>query len=531
MVRRAGEDENRAHDRQRITEALLRSEIDLRSLVENAPYGIYRSSLDGQLLQVNRALVEMLGYESEDELIGTNLSTDIYRDPAERVRLIDQYHVHESFEGIEVDWKRKDNTTTTVRLSGRPVRDEAGTILCFEVFVEDVAERRVMEAQLRHSQKMEAVGNLAGGVAHDFNNLLMVIRGYTELMMHSLPAEDPLRSHATQVMRAADQAITVTQQLLAFSRKQLTAPRVLDLNLILADMGKMLPHFIREDIELSVLPGQGLGMVKADPGQIEQIVMNLVVNARDAMPNGGKLTIETSNVVLDNDYTFSHAAVVPGNYVMLAVSDSGIGMDAETTTRIFEPFYTTKEKGRGTGLGLATVYGIVKQSGGYVWVYSEPNNGTSFKIYLLQVQGMVETGRPKPEHDTRYTGTETVLLVEDDDGVRGLTREYLQRIGHKVLETKNGAEAAHVAGEYPGPIHLMITDVVMPGIGGRELADSLATKRPDMKVLYVSGYTEDTIVDRGVLHPGTLFLPKPFAFDTLARKVHEALHAMNKPSQ
>ena len=358
-MERTGEDENRTRERQRIKEALLRSEVDLRSLVENAPYGIYRATLDGQLLQVNRALIEMLGYESEEELMGTNLSTDIYREPAERLRLVEKYHIHESFEGVEVDWKRKDGTTTTVRLSGRPVRDDAGSILCFEVFVEDVAERLALEVQLRQSQKMEAVGNLAGGVAHDFNNLLMVIRGYTELMLQSLPDGDPLHAHAVEVMHAADQAISVTQQLLAFSRKQLTAPKVLDLNSILHDMGRMLPHFIREDIELNILPGTGLGLVKADPGQVEQIIMNLVVNARDAMPHGGKLTIETSNIVLDDAYTFTHAAVVPGNYVMMTVSDSGIGMDTETRSRIFEPFYTTKEKGRGTGLGLATVYGIV----------------------------------------------------------------------------------------------------------------------------------------------------------------------------
>ncbi|MGH9669922.1 MAG: ATP-binding protein, partial [Terriglobales bacterium] len=373
------------------------------------------------------------------------------------------------------------------------------------------------------AQKIEAVGRLAGGVAHDFNNLLMVIKGYTEMLLKDLPHGQPQHAYAQEVMRAADQAVAVTQQLLAFSRKQVLAPKVLDLNSIILGMGKMLPRLIPEDIELSILPAAELGLVKADPTQIQQVIMNLVLNARDSMPRGGKLSIETSNVELGKDYAFWHVSVVPGPYVMLAVTDTGQGMDAETQARIFEPFFTTKEKGKGPGLGLATVYGIVKQSGGYIWVYSEAGAGTTFKVYFPRVEGTAEKVRVSEAADALATGSETILLVEDDEGVRELAREFLEKRGYHVLVATSGRQAVQLVEQHPGPIHLMITDVVMPGMSGRELVDRVTAHRKNMRVLYVSGYTEDAVLQHGVENAGTMFLPKPFALGALARKVREVL--------
>jgi PAS domain S-box-containing protein len=502
---------------------LLRSQAELQALVDHAPYGVYRSTLDGRLLHVNRALVAMLGYENEEELVGVNLSTGVYCDPAEREALIEQYRACHQFEGVEVEWKRKSGAPTTVRLSGRPVRESDGSVACFEVFVEDVGEQRALAAQLRQAQKIEAVGRLAGGVAHDFNNLLMVIKGYTEMLLKDLPKEQPQHAYAQEVMRAADQAVSVTQQLLAFSRKQVLAPKVLDLNSVLLDMSRMLPRLIPEDIEISLLPAKNLGLVKTDPGQVQQVLMNLVLNARDSMPRGGKLGIETSNVELTQDYAFWHVSVTPGPYVMLAVSDTGEGMDAETQARIFEPFFTTKEKGKGTGLGLATVYGIVKQSGGYIWVYSEAGKGTTFKVYFPRVEGTAEKVRVQDPPGAWITGSETLLLVEDDEGVRELAREFLQKRGYHVLVATGGRQAVQLVEQHPGPIHLMITDVVMPGMSGRELVDRVATRRRGMRVLYVSGYTEDAVLQHGVENAGTMFLSKPFALSALARKVREVL--------
>jgi len=384
-------------------------------------------------------------------------------------------------------------------------------------------ELRKTEAQLLQAQKMEAIGQLTGGIAHDFNNMLTVIMGYSELMLQKLKADDPLRSEVEQIKEAGNRASLLTRQLLAFSRKQVLQPRVLDLNAVLTNLDKMLQRLIGEDIALVTMPAPGLGRVKVDPGQIEQVIMNLAVNARDAMPNGGKLTIETANVELDNAYAREHVSVRPGPYVMLAVSDTGCGMDAATQARIFEPFFTTKEPGKGTGLGLSTVYGIVKQSDGNIWVYSEPGRGTTFKIYLPRVEAVAEAVEPSGAAARTIRGSETILLVEDENAVRALIRSTLQANGYTVLEAHHGKHAIQVCEQHAGPIHLMVTDVVMPEMSGRDLAERLKPSRPNMKVFFMSGYTDKAIVNHGELDPGTAFLQKPFIPDALARKVREVL--------
>src|SRR5437879_1802067 len=388
---------------------------------------------------------------------------------------------------------------------------------------EERAERKKLEEQLRQAQKMEAIGQLTGGIAHDFNNMLTVIIGYSELMLQRLKADDPLRSEVEQVKEAGVRASLLTRQLLAFSRKQVLQPRVLDLNAVLTNMDRMLQRLIGEDIDLVTVPAPGLGRVLADPGQIEQVIMNLAVNARDAMPQGGKLTIETANVELDDAYARQHGPVQSGPYVMLAVSDTGCGMDAETQARIFEPFFTTKEPGKGTGLGLSTVYGIVKQSEGYVWVYSEVGRGTTFKVYLPMVEGAVETVEPGVTPTRTVRGSETILLVEDDHAVRVLARSVLQAHGYSVLEASQGKEALLLSGQHEGPIHLMVTDTVMPGMSGRDLSECLKPSRPNMKVIFMSGYTDKAIIHHGELAPGTAFLQKPFTPDALALKVRGVL--------
>lgn len=373
-------------ERKRAVDALRRSEINFRSAVEDAPYGIYRASPTGQFLLVNPALQKMLGYDSHTELLQANLATDICGNPAEHQRLNDHILLEEAFKETEVGWRRKDGTPIKVRCSGRPVKDETGGLAYFEVFAEDVTERHVLERQLQMAQKMEAVGRLSGGIAHDFNNLLGVIIGYSQVLKRALGPDSPLHEHAEEVEKAGQRAASLTRQLLAFSRQQVLEPSVLDINTLVLDTEKMLRRLIGEDIALTTKLDPVLGRVKADPSQIEQIIMNLAVNARDAMPEGGKLAVETANIVFDQAYTRQHPGSRPGAYVMLAVNDTGTGMDAETQSHIFEPFFTTKERGKGTGLGLATVYGVVKQSGGYIWVDSEVGKGTSFKIYLPRIE-------------------------------------------------------------------------------------------------------------------------------------------------
>jgi two-component system, cell cycle sensor histidine kinase and response regulator CckA len=372
---------------------------------------------------------------------------------------------------------------------------------------------------------MEAVGKLAGGVAHDFNNLLTVINGQTDLSMRRLDQDDPIHRRLEAIKGAGEQAASLTRQLLAFSRKQVLQPKVLDLNKVIFETNKILQRLIGEDIDLLVGLGPELGKVKADPSQIEQVLMNLSVNARDAMPQGGKLTIETNNVFIDEEYASHHFSVRPGRYVVLAVSDTGCGMDEATQSHIFDPFFTTKEVGKGTGLGLSTVYGIIKQSGGNIWVYSEVGRGTTFKIYLPCVDSLIAEPKISAEVTNLQKGTETVLLVEDEERVRDMTKEILQESGYQVLEAKHGQDALLVADRHSGTIHLMLSDVVMPQMSGRELAERLAPLHKDMKVLYMSGYTDDAIVHHGVLDEGMSFIEKPFTPNALARKVRELLNS------
>jgi PAS domain S-box-containing protein len=514
-------------------EGLRRSEVNFRSLVTNAPYGICRCDAAGQLQDVNPALLVMLGYSSAEKLVGKHLG-GLYADTQEWFHLADYLRRSSTFNGLMVEWMRKDGTATVVRLSGRAVsgRDK---IKSFELFAEDVTERRALEQQLQQSQKMEAVGRLAGGIAHDFNNLLMVISGYSEFLLERLNSEPVLLAPAQEIANAAGRATTLTRQLLAFSRKQVLAPKILDLNGVVTENLRMLTRVIGEDIDLVMAPASDLGKVRADAGQIEQVIMNLAVNARDAMPTGGKLTIETANVSLDDDYARFHAPLKPGNYVMLAINDTGGGMDAETQSHIFEPFFTTKGL-KGTGLGLSTVYGIVKQSGGYIWVYSEPEKGTTFKIYLPRVADadvvdLPGQGAISLEPMVTEPGTETILVVEDESNLRYLVRQFLEKQGYRVIQAEDGAAAMQIAVAHEGMIHLLLTDVIMPGMNGRELAQRVSELRPNIKVLYMSGYTENVIGRDGTLDTGVRLLQKPFTLRDLKNTVREVLDSSLLPAE
>jgi PAS domain S-box-containing protein len=473
--------------------------MNFRSLVTNAPYGICRCNAAGELLDVNPALLAILGYSSTQELLGKHLGA-LYGDAHQWFELADHLHSKAPFNGLTAEWKRKDGIGIVVRVSGRSVSD-GDTKTAFELFAEDVTERRALEQQLQQSQKMEAVGRLAGGIAHDFNNLLMVISGYSEFLLDRLGPDPSLRAPAQEIAGAAQRASSLTRQLLAFSRKQMLAPKILDLN----------------------------GVV-TDAGQIDQVMMNLAVNARDAMPSGGKLTIETSNISIDEDYARFHAPLRPGDYVMLVISDTGFGMDSETQSHIFEPFFTTKGP-KGTGLGLSTVYGIVKQSGGYIWVNSEPGKGTSFKIYLPRVAERAEPAQIVTSTESAFAepGTETILLAEDESNLRYLARQFLEKLGYRVIEAADGAVAMQIAVAHEGVIHLLLTDVIMPGMNGRELAQRISEIRPNTKVLYMSGYTENVIGHNGTLDAGVRLLQKPFTLRELKSKVREVLDSTPFP--
>ena len=410
-----------------------------------------------------------------------------------------------------------------------PVNDRAGRRFLGGMAV-DITERRHLEQQLRQALKMEAIGKLAGGVAHDFNNLVTIITGYSDMVLSRIGPEDPMRRDIEQIKKAGDRAHSLTRQLLAFSRRQMLQPKVLDLNAVVSNLEPMLHRLIGENIELAIVLKPGLGQVKADPGQLEQVIMNLTINARDAMPHGGKLLFETDNATLDDVYARQHLPMQPGSYVRLAVSDTGCGMDEATQSRIFEPFFTTKEQGKGTGLGLSTVYGIVKQSGGYIWVYSEPGQGTTFKIYLPRVAAPADSVLPVTHWSKLPQGTETLLLVEDEPEVRWLVRDMLQHLGYTILEARHGIEAQVLSIQHPGPIHLLVTDVVMPQMSGREIAEQLRSEHPETKVLYMSGYTDDAVVRHGVLAAEVAFLQKPFTPEGLALKVREVLDGPSKGS-
>lgn len=512
-----------AIDHKRHEEALRRSEARYRSLVQSAVYGIYRASVDGRFLDVNPALIQMLGYDSVEQVLMLDPQREVFLDNAEHDRLMRQFQHTGSLDSGEVRWRRKDGSSIIVRLSGRAATapDEADQAL--EIIAEDVTERRALEEQFRQAQKMEAVGRLAGGVAHDFNNLLMVVSGYTEVLLESLQEDSPLLSKVQAIQQAADRATTLTRQLLAFSRKQLLELKVVDVNAIVTDMERLLGPLIGENIALTTRLTPNVGQTRADAGQLEQVIMNLVVNAKDAMPDGGRILIQTSEAKLDASRP-EHSLISPGSYILLTVSDTGIGMDRETLSRIFEPFFTTKEKGKGTGLGLSTVYGIVKQGNGYIFAESEVSRGTTFLIYLPRAADTTELLTSKRLSQTPIGGSETVLLVEDESSVRELVRETLTSRGYKVIEAEDGLAGMKLTETFVGNIDILITDLVMPGMSGRELAQRVAAARPSIKVLYLSGYTEDAIIHEGVLDPGRAFLQKPFTLHGLARKVREVLH-------
>ena len=510
--------------RRQAEEALREANNHLHTLIESSPLAICSVDAAGLVRTWNTAAERLFGWSAAD-VMGRPLPIAPDEMWGEFVEARDRVLRGESLNGVERVRRKRDGTVVTVNLFAAPLHDADGRVTGLLAVFEDVTSVKRLEQQFYQAQKMEAVGRLAGGVAHDFNNLLTAILGSTDLLLEMLPADHPGRVEAVETRKAALRAADLTRQLLAFSRLQVLAPRVLNLNDVVANLDKMLRRLIGEDIDLRTALAPDLGAVRADPGQLEQVIVNLAVNARDAMLTGGSLTIETANVTLGEDYAATRTVVEPGDYVMLAVSDTGTGMDAETQARMFEPFFTTKPKGKGTGLGLATVYGIVKQSGGYVWVYSEPGRGTTFKIYLRRVDAAVEPEPSPPVAAVSLHGSETVLLVEDEEQVRELTRRLLRASGYQVLAAASGADALRIAEHHDGAIHLLVTDVVMPGMSGREVGLLLGQKHPKMRALYLSGYPDESVVHQGVLAPGTPFLQKPFTAEALARKVREVLDA------
>ncbi len=507
--------------RKQVEEALRASEQRYRSLFESVVHGIYRVSVDGQFFEVNPALAAMLGYESTDEVVRLN-TANLYADQEERSRLVQKWLAKERIED-EVNWNRRGGEIIRVRLSGRTLTDQQGIVQGFEFIAEDVTERRALEAQLRQAQKIEAVGQLAGGVAHEFNNFLGVILGYSELMSEEAGDNESLRRKIAEIKAATQRAASVTRQLLAFSRKQLLEPKVLDLNKAIWETHDLLRRLVPSNIDIVPVLAPTIGQVKVDPGQVQQILINLVVNARDVMPEGGKVVIETANVDLDEKGASQHVDLRPGSYVLLSVSDTGCGMDAKTRSHIFEPFFTTKQPGKGTGLGLSTIYGIVKHSGGCITLESAVAKGTIFRIYLPVVQAAVEEANVAPPARLEQGGTETILVVEDEMALRRLLCVSLDRRGYEVLAAKDGAEAIEIFRQHGDQIHLVVTDIMMPHVDGLELRQRIATLRPNVRFLFISGYSDETIEQHQTLAQGCAFLEKPFLPDELASKVRELL--------
>jgi PAS domain S-box-containing protein len=513
-----------AEERQRrhAERAVRESEERFRALVEHSHEVLMLIDAQGTFMYVTPSARRFVGWSAE-EMVGRSLFEFAHPDDIDIVgsRFTESLtHPGRSIVS-EVRFRHADGTWRI--LEGIAVnRLDDPMMRAIVVNARDVTERRRLEDQLRQAQKMEAVGQLAGGVAHDFNNLLTAIIGYCNLVLEELPEDGVIRQDLEEIRSAGERAATLTRQLLAFSRRQMLQPQVIDLNALVRQIEKLLRRLISEDVELVTALAPSLATVRVDPASIEQVLINLAVNARDAMPLGGRLTIETANVELDEAYAVTHAVVVPGRYVMVAVGDTGHGMDEPTRARVFEPFFTTKELGKGSGLGLATAYGIVKQSGGYIWVYSEPGHGSVFKVYLPQTDAHALRPSRDPAADDVARGWETVLLVEDEDAVRALAREVLRRYGYTVLEARHGLDALRVAERHPEDIHLMITDVVMPHMSGRDLAERLRSARHTMKVLFMSGYTDHAVMHRD-LTPGSAFLQKPFTPDAFARKVRTVL--------
>jgi len=510
-----------AIERRRSEDAMRKSESMFRTLFSRTPLPKWVSDLEtGRFLLVNEAALKLYGY-SEEEF--KNMTVLDLRPISERIAG-DEIWRHPALHALhQGQWRHegKNGRVFKVELVAHEL-DYGGKCVRL-VIAQDISERQLLEEQLRQAQKMEAVGRLAGGVAHDFNNLLMVIKGHTELLLGSMQSEDSTRRKIEQIDRSADRATALTRQLLAFSRMQVLQPRSINLNSIIEEMGKLIPRLIGEDIELAIHTSSDLGTIRADVSQIEQIIMNLAVNARDAMPKGGKLIIETSNVELDNAYKGAHPVVKPGRYVLLAVSDTGIGMDAETQAHIFEPFFTTKEQGKGTGLGLSTVYGVVKQSGGFIWVYSEKGKGATFKVYLPRVDEAAVEATSTPVATQLLRGTETVLLAEDEQDVREVAREFLESAGYTVILAANGEEALTRAAEHSGKIDLLVSDMVMPGMTGVELVRRLRQQRSNFEVIYMSGYSEQAASEATKVDHAAIVLTKPFSRAAILRALRETL--------
>jgi PAS domain S-box-containing protein len=509
-------------ERKRAEAELASSEAKYRSLFEESKDAIYISNRNGELTDINPAGVELFGYDSKRELLQARIDWDLYWNAEDRQAMAGLIEQRGFIKDVEVVLRNRHGRRVTVLETSNAMRDVAGNIVGYRGILHDITQRRELENQLRLSQRLDAVGRLAGGVAHDFNNMLTAILGYTDLAAMRLASDHPVQTYIAEIGKAAERSSTLTRQLLAFSRQQVLQPRLLDLNGVIRSFAKLLQRTLGEDIELISELAPDLGPVQADPGSIEQILMNLAVNARDAMAGGGKLTIETFNAELDRAYADEHTPVQPGAYVCVAVSDTGAGMDETTRNRIFEPFFTTKERGKGIGLGLSTVYGIVKQSGGYVWVYSEPGQGTSFKIYLPRAGAVEVADQPGSQTVAALRGNETILLVEDDAAVRRLTSEILTESGFRVFPAGGMEEALAICERRAGEsIDLLITDIVLPGIGGVDLAQRIAAIRPGIKVLYMSGYADRAV--RGQLSEGAVFLSKPFTPAALVSKVRAAI--------
>jgi two-component system, cell cycle sensor histidine kinase and response regulator CckA len=502
-------------EREEFFQLISENVVDMIAVVDSNGKRIYNSP----------SYHRILGY-SLDELEATSSFEQVH--PDDRQIVVDAAaDARRTGAGrrIEYRMRHKDGSWIFLESTASPVVNAKGEVETLVIVNRDISERRRLEEQLRQSQKMDAIGRLSGGVAHDFNNLLGVIIGYAEILQERIPESDSMRAPVDQIIKAGSRASSLTKQLLAFSRQQVMEPKVLLLNAVVSDTEKMLRRLIGEDIELLTSLDPALGKIRADQGQIEQVIMNLAVNARDAMPEGGRLVIETTNFEIDDNFARRYAyPVLPGSYIRLTVTDTGIGMDTATQQRIFEPFFTTKEKGKGTGLGLSTVYGVVKQSGGYIDVASARGKGTTFNIYLPRVaQNVVETKTIAPDHPEELRGTETILLAEDEDTLRALTRHLLELYGYRVLEACDGNQALRLSEQTADEIHLLLTDVVMPGISGRVLADQLKQKRPEVRVVFMSGYTGQRVGEKEILEPGSHFLQKPFTRDSLARKIREAL--------
>ena len=512
--------------------ALRQAEEKYRSIFDNAPQGIFETTPDGRYITANHMEAQLLGYDSPEELMReiTDVGAQLFVRPEQRAELQKRMMESDVVRAFEFEVNRKDGSKIWISEDIRTVRDVNGNILRYEGFSQDITtrkraieEKEALEKQLLQAQKIEAIGQLAGGVAHDYNNTLMAIGGYTELLLLKLPADDPLQQIAMEIQKGVTRGGNLTRQLLAFSRKQVLVPQTLDLNQAITKIEDMLRRLIGEDIHLHISLARDLCFIKADPGQIDQVIINMAVNARDAMPDGGVLIIETANVTLDEEYVKSHAYVKPGDHILLSISDTGMGMDEETATRIFEPFFTTKGEGKGTGLGLSTVYGIVKQSGGHITVYSQVNQGTVFKVYFPIAYGIMAK-ESSPSFGSEPIGKgEVILLVDDNEGIRSSLGSLLQLKGYRVFSVESGQKALETAREFNDPIHLLVTDVVMPEMGGQELAHQLRKEHAAMKVLYMSGYIEEAIRRQGELEPGSGFISKPASSQALLKKIRELL--------